>query len=80
MYNIIYTAFNLNTVLKKTQAGVQLIEYYEREKELNRDDMKELVRLIVDRLMCYKSKLGLVALKEVANQISLIFTNEDKVL
>lgn len=71
---------NLNLILNKTEAGKELICYYEERSNFMPEHRKALVGLIVDfltttlRKRASRSKIG-----DLSGQIALLFSNEEKV-
>lgn len=71
--------FNLTTVLKNTKNGKEIITYYETNGKLLPQHRKKMKNMILDKTFSVKKRLSIPERQEIAQQISLVFHNEDSV-
>lgn len=71
--------FNLNTILNATTNGKEILTYYEANGKLLPQHRKKLKNLILDKTFSIKKQLSIPERQEIAQQISLVFHNEDSV-
>lgn len=67
-------------ILNKTEAGKELISYYEERKNFMPEHRKALVGLITDYLIAtLKKRASHSVIGDLSGQICLLFRNEEKV-
>lgn len=71
--------FNLTTVLNDSLDGKAILKYYEKEGLILPKHKKKLNNLILEKTFSVKNDLTVSDREEIAQQISLVFHNEQSV-
>lgn len=73
------SALSVDLILEKTEEGVDLRKYYEKQKKFLPEHRKLLIKLVVDHLATFKKRVSNNKIGDLAWQISVVFPTEQKV-